>query len=205
MNKIVKALIGIIILNLCSFHVFAQPEGDKETQDKGGFTRFIQNEKVAVKIEYFGELVLHPGLSIGIDYTLTKKKWVDIHWDTEIGGYWHRWNNTALFLKSSVGARFPISFMFLDFNLGAGYMHSFPAGIIYQRASDGSVEKAVNWGHSHFMPTFSVLVGYGGTRENKLPYTIHVGVEAYLQSSFNHTFLPHTAAKIGITYNFRNK
>jgi hypothetical protein len=39
-------------------------------QQEGLFLRFIHNEKVALKLDYFGELVLHPGLSLGVDYTL---------------------------------------------------------------------------------------------------------------------------------------
>jgi len=183
----------------------AQKKADKDTDRDGLISRLIYNEKVALKLDYFGELVLHPGLSLGVDYTLTKKNWITLHWDTDIGGYWHRWNNTALFLKSSLGTRFPISTLFVDLNLGAGYMHSFPAGIIYKKSEDGGLEKAVNWGHSHFMPTFSVLLGYDGTRKHDLPFTIHIGVETYFQSSFNHIFLPHGAAKLGITYKFRKK
>ncbi len=205
MNKHFTTLICLIAFYTLSGHVMAQNEADKDTDPEGLISRLIYNEKVALKFEYFGELVLHPGISIGIDYTLSTKKWVTVHWDTEIGGYWHRWNNTALFVKSSVGTRFPIWTMFIDLNLGAGYMHSFPAGKIYTRSEYGGVEKAFNWGHPHFMPTFSVLLGYDGTRKNDLPFTIHAGVETYLQSSFNHIFLPHAAAKVGITYQFGKK
>lgn len=164
-----------------------------------------QAEKIAIKFDYFGELVLHPGLSFGIDYTLLKKKWTTLHWDTELGGYWHKWNNTALFAKTSLGSRFPIWSMFVDLSLGVGYMHSFPGGKIYLRTTEGDIEKTTNWGHPHFMPTFSFLIGWDGTRNNDLPWTIHVGVEAYLQSSFNHIFLPHTAAKVGVTYRLKNQ
>ena len=183
----------------------AQEVGNKDSQDEGVISRFIYNEKVAVKLDYFGELVLHPGLTFGVEYSLLKKEWVNVHWDTELGGFWHRWNNTSFIFKSSIGTRLPVWSMFVDFNLGAGYMHSFPAGKIYRRAADGSVEKASNWGSSHFMPTSSVLVGWDGSRNKELPLTIHIGVEAYLQSAFNHIFLPHAAAKVGITYKFRKK
>ncbi|MEZ4944021.1 MAG: hypothetical protein R2804_00705 [Cyclobacteriaceae bacterium] len=172
-------------------------------EKKSAFSRFVYNDKVAFKLDYFGELVLHPGLSLGIDYTLAKKNWVTVHWDSELGGYWHRWNNTALFLKTSIGTRVPIRSMFVDLNLGAGYMHSFAAGAIYKKSSDGGLEKATNWGHSHFMPTTSFLIGWDGTRKMNLPLTFHVGVEAYLQSSFNHIFLPHAATKVGLTYKFK--
>jgi len=165
----------------------------------------VYHGKVAFKLDYFGELVLHPGLSMGIDYTLSKKNWVTIHWDSEIGGYWHRWNNTALFFKTSIGTRLPVSSLFVDLNLGMGYMHAFAAGPVYQKSPAGGVEKTTNWGHPHFMPFTSLLVGWDGTRKMKLPWTFHVGAEIFLQSSFNHIFLPHAAARVGLTYTFKKK
>jgi hypothetical protein len=130
---------------------------------------------------------------------------VTIHWDTEIGGYWHRWNHSALFTKTSIGARFPIWSLFVDINLGAGYMHSFLAGDVYQRTADGGIEKAPNTGRPHFMPTGSLLLGWDGTRNNKSPLKIYAGIEAYYQSGFNHIFLPHVAAKVGVSYLLKNK
>ncbi len=193
----------VILLGQCHSQIMAQQEMNKNTDRKGLISRIIYNERVAFKFDYFGELVLHPGLSLGIDYTLSSKKWVIVHWDTDLGGYWHRWNNTALFAKTSIGTRFPVSSMFVDLNMGAGYMHSFPAGKIYQRSTDGGVEKASNWGHPHFMPAFSVLLGWDGSRKANLPLSIHIGAEAYLQSAVNHTFIPHAATKVGVTYKFK--
>ena len=177
----------------------------KSDEKQSAISRFVYNDKVAFKLDYFGELVLHPGLSLGTDYTLAEKRWITLHWDSELGGYWHRSNNTALFLKTSIGTRFPIGSLFVDLNLGAGYMHSFAAGTIYQKSSEGGLEKATNLGHSHFMPYTSFLIGWDGTRKKKLPLTFHIGVEAYLQSSFNHIFLPHAAAKVGFTYKFKKQ
>lgn len=175
----------------------------KPVETQSAFSRFVYNDKVALKLDYFGELVLHPGLSVGIDYTVAKKNWLTVHWDSELGGYWHKWNNTSLFLKTSIGTRFPIRSLFLDLNLGAGYMHSFAAGTLYQASPEGGLEKARNWGHAHFMPSTSFLIGWDGTRKMQLPWTFHIGVEVYLQSSFNHLFLPHAAAKVGFTYKFK--
>ena len=197
-----KSLTLILLLTLLSIvQVFSQNE--TETNEKqSAFSRFINNEKVAIKLNYFGEMGLHPGLEIGTDYTLAKRTWVTIHWDTGLGGYWHRWNNTALFVGTSIGARFPIWSMFIDFNLGAGYMHSFAAGTLYKKSDNGGIEKAPNLGNAHFKPSFSALIGWDGTRKNRSPISIFIGPEVSLQSNFNHIFLPHLAAKVGLTYNF---
>lgn len=188
------------MLLLCSLSIHAQQVEEEKTKPKAKF-----EERLAIKVEYFGELVLHPGLSVGMDFTVIRKKWVTVHWDTDLGGYWHRWNNTSVFLKTSIGSRFAMGPVFADINLGVGYMHSWASGVLYQRAEDGGVEKAANWGHPHFMPNASFLLGWDGSRRNNLPWTVHIGPEVYLQSSFNHIFLPHVAAKIGITYKFHQQ
>ncbi len=203
MIKIMFVAFFVFILGQCHTQVMAQQRMNKNSGRDGLISRIIYNERVAVKFDYFGELVLHPGLSLGIDYTLARKDWVTVHWDSDLGGYWHKWNNTALFVKTSVGTRFPITSLFIDLNMGAGYMHSFPAGKIYQRSAGGGVEKVTNWGHSHFMPTFSALLGWDGSRKANLPLSIHIGAEVYMQSSVNHTFIPHTAALLGFTYKFK--
>jgi hypothetical protein len=186
------------ILLLCTLSVRAQNGDEKKAKPKIQF-----EDRLAVKFEYFGELVLHPGLAIGMECTVVRKKWVSMHWDIDLGGFWHRWNNTSVFLKTSVGSRFAIGSLFADINLGVGYAHSWAAGVLYQRAEDGGVERAANWGHHHFMPNASFLLGWDGSRRNNLPWAIYIGPEVYLQSSFNHTFLPHLAAKIGFTYKIK--
>ncbi|BDS10149.1 hypothetical protein [Aureispira anguillae] len=195
MNKKLRTLTVLLaIAILGSYNCQTMAQSNSNVRQEG---------KIAIKLDYFGELVLHPGLSLGIDYTLSAKKWVTIHWDTELGGYWHRWNHTALFTKTSIGARFPIWSFFVDLNLGVGYMHSFPAGEIYQRTTDGGLEKAPNWGHPHFMPTCSVLLGWDGIRKKQLPWRVYIGAEIYCQSGFNHIFLPHAAAKVGVNYQLK--
>ena len=161
-------------------------------------------ERLAVKVEYFGELVLHPGMSMGMEYTVASNRWITLHWNADIGGYWHRWNNTSVFLKTSFGTRFALGSVFANINLGVGYMHSWAAGEIYQKDQNGGVEKAANRGHAHFMPNASFLIGWNGSRKN-LPWSIHFGPEIYLQSSYNHIFLPQVAAKIGFTYQLNAK
>lgn len=184
-------IITLIISLLCSLSALAQNHGNSKTKFK---------ERAAIKVEYFGELILHPGLSIGLDYTIAQRKWTTIHWNTDLGGFWHRWNNTSAFLKTTIGSRMALKSAFVDINLGAGYLHSWAAGAVYHRAENNEVEKAVNKGHSHFMPTTSLLFGWDGTRNRHLPWSIYFGPEVYLQSSFNHIYLPHVAAKLGFTY-----
>lgn len=180
-----------LILLLCSLLVSAQERND---------TKLTLEERLAIKVEYFGELVLHPGLSFGSDYTVARNRWVTVHWNTDLGGYWHRWNNTSAFLKTSIGSRLAMGAFFADLNLGVGYLHLWAAGVVYQRAENVRVEKATNLGHAHFMPNASFLLGWDGTRQGKQLWMVHLGPEVYLQYPYNHVFLPHVAVKIGFTY-----
>ncbi|WP_346863107.1 hypothetical protein [uncultured Draconibacterium sp.] len=203
-QTIVSILLTVIFICLLSSGVYSQ-ELKQSSTNRGAFSRFIHHEKVAFKLNYFGELVLHPGLTLGVDYTLSQNNRLTVHWDVDLGGYWHRWNNTSLFLKSTIGTRVAAGSVFADINAGIGYMHSFAAGTIYQRAADGGVEKANNRGHAHFMPNASFLLGYDSTRKGNRHWTVHLGPEVYLQSSYNHIFLPHIAINVGITYKFKQQ
>ena len=112
-----------IFFVLFSVHI-ALGQDDGSTQEPNKFEKFLQNEKVGVLVDYFGELVLHPGMAIGIDYSISKNGWFDLHWTTEVGGYYHKWNHTGLFAKTSIGTRYTTSFSwFMDLNVGAGYLH----------------------------------------------------------------------------------
>ncbi len=201
---VVSTIFTVIFTLVYSTAVYSE-DFTRPANNTGAISNFIHHEKVAFKFNYFGELVLHPGMTVGIDYTLSKYNRLTVHWDVDLGGYWHRWNNTSLFLKSTIGTRFAAGPVFADLNAGIGYMHSFAAGTIYERAADGGVEKASNWGHAHFMPNASLLFGWDGTRNGKQRWTVHLGPEVYLQSSFNHIFLPHLAINAGVTYKFRQR
>ncbi len=186
-----------LILLICSLAAGAQNIDEPNDKLK---TKFVQ--RGAIKVEYFGELVLHPGLSMGIDYTVKEHKWVTVHWNTDLGAYWHKWNNTSVFLKTTMGSRFSIGSFFTDINLGVGYMHTWAAGEMYEKDGNGGAKKATNRGHAHFITNTSLLMGWDGSRKHNLPWMIYIGPEVYLQSSFNHIFLPHMAAKVGFTYKF---
>ena len=99
-----------------------------------------QRSRLAIKAGYFGDFVMHPGFTTGIDYTLHRNRWLNIHWDTEIGTYFHKWNNNAVFLQSTIGSRLTTPFSAcVDINLGLGYMLSTPNGDIYNVDESGKL------------------------------------------------------------------
>lgn len=168
---------------------------------KGG----LQIKNLGVKADYFGELILHPGASVGVEYSFyqNKKGWFDLHWDADFGGYYHRWNHGGLFVTTTLGLRFTAGFGGLvDLNLGPGYLHTFPDGDVYTRNELGVLEKTNSKGSPHFMPNVSLLLGWTGTKRDVIPLSIRLGPAIYMESHFNHIFLPHLALKAGVTYHF---
>lgn len=162
--------------------------------------------KLAVKLDYFGELVLHPGIVAGVDYTLSSKKWFNLHWDGELGGYIHKWNNNSIFVQSSIGIRFISSFSaYLDLNIGVGYMLSSPNGDVYSLNDQGKLTNKGRPHTSHFKPSLSLMFGWDGKRKKNIPLTIHFGVEASIQTGLNSFILPHAAFRLGATYQLKNK
>lgn len=155
----------------------------------------------ALKLQYVGEFILHPGFAIGTDYTITSNDWFNLHWDTEIGGYFHKRNNNSVFVQSTLGTRFTTGFaLFADFQLGLGCMLSMPDGDVYRVDDTGNLELKGRPVTSHLKPTSSLLFGWDGKRNRDIPISVFTGLEAYMQSGFNHVLLPHVAYRLGVTY-----
>lgn len=163
-------------------------------------------KNLALKASYFGEFVLHPGFAVGIDYTLKKRKAFTLHWDTEAGAYFHKWNNNAVFLQSTIGTRFTSRFSaFVDVNAGLGYMLTSPDGDVYSVDKNQELTLEDKPYYSHLKPTLSLLLGWDGSHKNDLPLLIQAGLEAYWQSHFNHILLPHAALRLGVVYKIKKQ
>ncbi len=172
-------------------------------QDSGEVS---QENRLAIKVGYYGDFVMHPGLTMGIDYTLYTNKWFNLHWDTEMGSYVHKWNNNALFVQSSIGTRFTGPFsLCVDLNLGLGYMLTTPNGDVYRVDENDNLALGSRPFQSHLKPTFSILFGWNGERKRDIPLIIQTGFEAYMQSAYNHTMLPHAALRLGVIYRLDRK
>lgn len=183
--------ISLLIMGILSQHITALA-GDERNPDPNPWS---------AKVQYVGEFVLHPGIAMGTDYTLKSNSWFNLHWDTEIGGYVHKRNNNALFLQSTLGTRYTTRFaVFADIQAGIGYMLSMPDGDVYRVDEQGTVNPGGRPLTSHFKPTFSLLFGWDGTRNRDIPWRVFTGLEAYMQSAYNHVMLPHVAFRLGVSY-----
>ncbi|MCB0643261.1 MAG: hypothetical protein KDC44_16545 [Phaeodactylibacter sp.] len=175
---------------LCTAPAFGQASAPESSESK-----------IGLKASYFGEFVLHPGLAAGLEYSLVVKPWFNLHWDAELGAYFHKQNNNALFLQSTIGTRFITAFAaFVDINAGLGYLLAAPSGDVYTVDPDGNLTTKGRPYTSHLKPTISLLLGWDGRRKRSVPLLIHTGIEAYWQSHFNHAMLPHAALRLGVVY-----
>ena len=164
------------------------------------------NSKLGIKVSYFGEFALHPGFAAGIDYTIHQNNWFNLHWDSELGAYFHKSNNNALFIQSTIGTRFISSFSaFVDVNAGLGYMLTTPNGDTYKVDNSGKLSSKGRPYQSALKPNISLLFGWDGSRKKDIPLIIYAGIEAYWQSHFNHSMLPHAALRVGIVYRLKKK
>jgi len=159
--------------------------------------------RLSVKIEYFGELILHPGLAAGVEYRINGNNWFTFFWDTRIGGYLHPWNHTGLFFETALGARFTSEIgLFAGLQGGPGYLRTFPHGDVYGFSENGVAEERSHSGYGSFMPGISLLFGWDGTKSGKLPLTLYAGPGAFFEIPFNQIALPHGVVRVGVSYSF---
>ena len=190
-----KIELFILMSCFCAFLTYGQEPNSSNTDSRLG-----------VKLSYFGEFVMHPGFAIGLDYSLYRNNWLNVHLDSEIGTYYHKWNNNALFIQSTIGSRFTTSFSALvDINVGLGYMLSTPNGDFYTVDNNGELSPKGRPYTSHLKPNISLLIGWDGSHRKNIPLIIQAGIEAYWQSHVNHSFLPHAALRLGVVYLLKNK
>lgn len=192
-NKKMKRLLTLIVLSLLCSLTYAQSNSN------------LGYGKLSLKGGYFGEFILHPGLYGGVDYNLVRNKHFDLHWDSEIGCFMHKWNNNTVFIQSTIATRFITSnSLFADVSLGLGYMLSMPNGDVYRVDKDGVLSINGRPITSHAKIPFAITFGWDGKRNRDIPWSIGLGVEAYMQTGYNHIMLPHAALKLGVLYHLKN-
>lgn len=117
--------------------------------------------KSAFHIAYMGEMVTHPGLSIGYEKYLNESEKFQIFLRPVMGFYHHYRNNTTFHLNLESGFRRTFkSGFFLEQSMGIGYFHRFVDGDgNYYIDENGNVASGGNVGIP-FVP-FLANVGIG--------------------------------------------
>ena len=142
---------------------------------------------------YYGELILHPGMTVGADFSFLQFKRFDVHLNVEVGGYHHKWYQNTYFSNYSLGFRFGSQkSFFIDPQLNFAFFLTEPDGDIYTTVYNDEyphypVEPNLKFG-------LAFLLGW---RLNDLPVEIFFGPDIYLESKINYMLVPHFALKLG--------
>ncbi|MCL2008188.1 MAG: hypothetical protein FWG77_08900 [Treponema sp.] len=154
---------------------------------------------VPINISYFGETLVHPGITIGYENTFYRSFIFTVSMGTHI----HQRNHTGLFFNAGLNWRhtFPIGYS-MEFGLGLGYLHAWAhGGSIYTVDDAGDVSIKRNFGRPHFMPSVKLgLLGWDFRNNTDIPLRLNADLIVFGRYPFNNFIMPHMAFNIGGTY-----
>ncbi|MDH3844574.1 MAG: hypothetical protein OES69_11600 [Myxococcales bacterium] len=160
--------------------------------------------KFAVSAAYYGELITHPGFSLGMEYYFFENKWFAAFVSPQVGWYIHPRNHFALFIEGNIGARFTARFgLFGEVLGGLGYFHRWTAGgRVYSRDSDGSISSRFAVGSAKLKVNGRLGFGWDFARNNLLPIAAFVRVGVFGEYPYNNYMLLHGSFEAGVIYRF---
>ncbi|MBN1119324.1 MAG: hypothetical protein JXA77_19090 [Bacteroidales bacterium] len=176
---------------------------------------FAQKEinSASLKISYFGEMITHPGLKCGIEYSLltrnisketkrkTKEKKCEIIIGSNLGAYTHFKYNTGVFLNGEIGYRTTRSTgNIFDFMFGAGYLRTFLNSETFEIGENAEVNKVFLAGNNSFMPSVSFGFGRDISQKSEVFDSWYLKPIIFLQTQHNSGILPHLALEAGLNF-----
>lgn len=130
----------------------------------------VSNYRHIVALAYFGDQLSHPGGMAGYGYRaiVSPHRHHALVTGCYLGGYHFPNNSNGVFLLPYLGYEYRAKKGFqFDFQLGAGYLHTFADGAVYE-FQNGSFQKVIDKGVSRSMlPYLSTGLGYW----RNLPHT----------------------------------
>ena len=152
-------------------------------------------------IAYLGEMVTHPGLSIGYEKFLNYEDKFGIFLRSTLGFYRHFRNNTTYMLTLESGFRRNFrSGIFVDQSIGIGYFNRWVHGDgQFYVNENGGIEEKSGIGRS-FVPFLANLgLGYH-IQTNKAQFSPFIRPNFYWKMPFNETPNMQLAVMVGILY-----
>jgi hypothetical protein len=176
----------------------ASPQASTADQTREASTKF------AVSGAYYGELITHPGFSLGMEYYFFENRWFAAFVSPQVGWYIHPRNHFALFIEGNIGARFTAKFgLFGELLGGLGYFHRWTAGgRVYSRDSDGSISSRFAVGAAKLKVNGRLGFGWDFARNNLLPIAAFVRVGVFGEYPYNNYMLLHASFEAGVIYRF---
>ncbi|WNG33113.1 hypothetical protein F0U61_05400 [Archangium violaceum] len=157
--------------------------------------------RLPLTVAYFGETLVHPGLTVGTELSLVRGDVGAVVLTGNLGGYVHPRNHVGLFASAEMGGRLTAPFgLYGELLVGAGYLHSFLQGPVYEVSRDGSVLPAADAGRPAVMPTASLGLGWDLQRNGVAPLALFTRLTLFGQFPFNQRLLPHAAVQLGVRF-----
>lgn len=140
----------------------------------------------------------NPAIMLGTEYILRKKNNHDWFLSANLGYYYHKDWQAAVFINSEIGYRYQFKRWNFNSKFGLGYAHAFSTKPLYEN-KEGVWQEAKNTGSPKFMPSIGFELGYQLTDEINSPeifatYMLAIDVPTNIFSGF------HRLAGIGIKF-----
>ncbi|MEL6718233.1 MAG: hypothetical protein AAFP82_05920 [Bacteroidota bacterium] len=119
----------------------------------------ILDESLTLPNFWFTRYSYNPAAIIGTEFILKEKEKQDWHLTANLGFYYHKDWQAAVFLNSEIGYRYHFGRFNAAARLGLGYAHVFATQPIY-REEDGDYVAAKDYGSPALMPSLGLSLAY---------------------------------------------
>ncbi|RMG27999.1 MAG: hypothetical protein D6730_06105 [Bacteroidetes bacterium] len=171
-----------------------------------------------LKVSYFGESVVHPGLNVGLEFPLAEKvrqkerkgrtRLREHRWfaGPQAGIWSHPNNQHVLFVKAEAGYRKtrPKGWL-MEVSAGLGIQRSFYPNPLYRFSTQGEIEQLPLAGRWAMMGQLSLAMGrdlYKGS--SQLPLSVYLKPGLLLQFPYNHAFMLTPVLELGVSYHLKS-
>jgi hypothetical protein len=130
--------------------------------------------------------ILHPGFSLGTEYTYKEGRFGKFYQGLNFGYFYHEIIAKGFFIQTTGGYRHTTGFgLFGDLSIGLGYLVYFHPGEVFKLNDQGEYETAKSPGKSALMLSFSIGLGYDFSRKTRLPLSIFIRYQPFAQTPYS--------------------
>ena len=135
---------------------------------------------------------IHPGIDVFKDWKINKKEKNQFFLVANVGGYYHRFIQTAIRLYATVEYRYKLNNRFsLIAGIGGGYLHSFEDMAVLKLNSDGKYEKVHSIiGRPQALAQLNIGCSYALNKDDPQSMKIIMQMRTYLQGPFVKNYVP---------------
>lgn len=185
-------------------------------------TGIAQGEGIGLRVAYFGENAIHPGLKVGAEYLLHEKIKVQPRRNSKkaqkhgaitkrkqivLGGnlafYNHANNHTAFLVGAEIGKQrikeAKGKAKLRGVSLGFGYLQRIYNVDTYEATEDGIYEQ-IKGGQAQFFTSFAAFVGRDLSINGGAPIAWYIKPTLFLLTPYSHSITFNAALELGITY-----